>query len=56
MSTAEPTIDVELIFSLSPPVASRPGRLAASRRRAALAAVAGVALSAALLLSLFFVL
>ena len=38
MQPAEPTIDVELIFSVSPPVASRPGRLAASRRCAAISA------------------
>jgi hypothetical protein len=42
MSTA--TVDVDLILAVSPPLAGRAGRLAASRRRARRAAiVAGVA-------------
>jgi hypothetical protein len=55
MRAAEPTIDVELIFSVSPPVARRPGRFAASRRRAAVAAVAS-ALATSGLLALLVVL
>jgi hypothetical protein len=55
MQAAEPTIDVELIFSVSPPVTSRPGRLATSRHRAAVAAVAS-AVAASGLLALLVVL
>ena len=51
MSTG-PTIDVELIFAMSPPTANRPGRLAASRRRAAGAAAFAAAVAVAVLVVL----